>query len=134
MPRKKKQPEIEPATEPEALDDLELEIEQEKKQNKRGSAYVSIATKLAQERLTRLKQQNSKLRLDLKKTKGEVGDIEQLKRSVLAANHTVKQQLLALPSRLAPRLVGLSDKGEIIRLLTAALSEALNDLAYENEK
>ncbi len=86
---------------------------------------------LRRHRIVRVRRQNEKLALDLKKTKGEMVPLAEIKREVLAANAVVKQQLLAIPFRLATTLATISDPRELGRVLSEALVEALNDLAYE---
>lgn len=98
------------------------------KPRKKGAAFDAITTRTAEERLKRLKKQNEKLTLELKKTKGDSVSFEKHKREVLAANSTVKQQILAVPVRDGPTL-GLTK--EQILGLTESLKQALNDLAYE---
>jgi len=101
---------------------------------KKGAAYTAITLKTAEERLKRLKKQNEKLALELKKAKGDSVSFEKHKREVLAANAVVKQQLLAVPFRLATQLAAIDDPREVSRVLTAALTECLNDLAYERDQ
>jgi hypothetical protein len=91
----------------------------------------ATTTQIASERLKRLRHQNSKLALELRKIRGQVGDLDKIRREVLAANSIVRQQILAVPVRDGPAL-GLTR--EQVTSLTAALVEALNDLAYEREK
>ncbi len=136
MPRPKKKTELETAAAISlevAQDNAEELPAEDPKDPKKGKEYKSLTTRLASERLRRLKHQNSKLSLELKKLRGQVGDIDKFKREVLAANQVVKQQILAVGPRLAPQLASISDPRELGRLLTEALVEALNDLAYERE-
>src|SRR5262249_28150280 len=97
---------------------------------KKGAAYTAITLKTAEERLKRLKKQNEKLALELKKAKGDSVSFEKHKREVLGYNSLVKQQIIAVPVRDGP---GLGLTREQIAGLTKALTEALNDLAYERE-
>ncbi len=96
-----------------------------------GEIYSATTTKLAQERLKRLKHQNKKLVLEISEKTGRVVSADDLKREVLAANATVKQQLLAIPYRECDRLASETNPAEVARILTAVITEALNDLAYE---
>src|SRR5438309_1873513 len=98
--------------------------------NKDSKEVKATTTKIAEARLTRLRHQNAKLGLEVRRLKGQVGDVEKHRREVLAANSTVKQQILAVPVRDGPAL-GLTR--EQIAGLTQALTECLNDLAYERE-
>jgi hypothetical protein len=97
----------------------------------KGAAYKALTTKLAEQRLIRLRQQNAKLKLELRKLRGQVAPLEDIKRQVLAANQVVKNQLLALPDRLAMPLIYLTDPRDIRRVLREGIVDALNDLAYE---
>ena len=98
--------------------------------DKKGAEYHAITTKLASARLKRLKTQNSKLDIELKRLRGQVGDVEKMKREVLVANQVVKQQVLSVAIRVAPAL-GLTP--EQVAGFNAALTDCLNDLAYERE-
>ena len=91
-----------------------------------------VTTKITEARLKRLRLQNSKLMLELKRLKGEVVPAEDLKRKVLTANEIVKQRLLALPSKYALQIAGLTSPGEIEVLLRDGITEAINELAYEH--
>jgi hypothetical protein len=95
----------------------------------RAGKESSLET-LRRHRIVRVKRQNEKLRLDLKKTKGELVPLEKIKHEVLAANAVVKQQLLSLPFRLGSQLAGTSDPRECSKILEVALVQCLNDLAY----
>jgi hypothetical protein len=97
---------------------------------KTATEQPSTLEKIRVQRLTKYKHQNSKLAIEVTKLKGQVGDVETIKREVLAANATVKQQLLALPYRLNDTLASTNEPREVARLLTQAIVEALNDLAY----
>jgi hypothetical protein len=145
MPRKKQKPEIaehvpeiadeyEPALFPGLAAPGETRSETNNgTDNKKGKEYSALTTKLAEQRLIRLKHQNSKLKIELRKLRGQVVPLEQLKREVLAANQVVKNQLLALPDRLAMPLIHLTDPRDIRRVLRDGIADALNDLAYETE-
>jgi hypothetical protein len=85
---------------------------------------------LRRHRIVRVKRQNEKLRLDLKKTKGELVPLEKITREVIQANTTVKTQFLTLGPRLAPTLAPISDPRDISRLLTTEVEKICNDLAY----
>jgi hypothetical protein len=56
--------------------------------------------------------------------------LEDLKRKVIKANLIVKARLLALPSRLAQRVAGMTQPWEIEQTLRQEIEQALNDLAY----
>jgi hypothetical protein len=91
----------------------------------------ATTTQIASERLKRLRHQNAKLLLDIRKIKGQVGDLDKIRREVLAANAIVKQQVLAVPVREAPML-GLTR--EQTAALLQALTVCLNDLAFQREE
>src|SRR5215475_9359340 len=92
---------------------------------KKGFTYLGLTNQLAEERLKRLKHQNRKLSLDVRKIEGEMVSLAEMKRVVLAANVVVKQQILAVPPRIALPL-GLTR--EQVLGMTSALIDALNDL------
>jgi orotate phosphoribosyltransferase-like protein len=86
--------------------------------------------KIRQERLKKLRAQNERLRFEMRKIKTEWVRLEDIKAEVIKANFTVKSQLLALPSRVAVRLTGITKAYEIERLLRTEITDALNELAY----
>jgi|SRR5215813_1433901 len=91
----------------------------------------STLEKLRQERLKKLRHQNSKLALEVRRLKAEVVDGEKMKREVLACNSVVKLQILSAPIRVGPAL-GLTS--EQIEGLNQALVDACNDLAFNKER
>jgi hypothetical protein len=102
-----------------------------------GSAHQSKAEKavsirLAEARLKRLEAQNQKLALEMRAKQGNLVELDVIKRQVLAANHTVKNQLLALPNRLAGDLSVTTDPRAIREMLRRSIIETLNELAYEH--
>jgi hypothetical protein len=99
----------------------------------KSKAEKALTVQLSEERLKRLIAQNEKLQIELKAHRGNLVDFDTIKRQVLAANTTVKQQLLALPDRVAGDLTAMTDAFAIRALLTKAITEALNQLAYEHQ-
>src|SRR5262245_37198904 len=90
----------------------------------KSKAEKVLSLQLSQERLKKLRAQNKKLALDLKAKAGGLVDLEDIKRKVIAANVSVKNQVLAVIERAnLPRESKLALRQEMIR--------ALNDLAYE---
>jgi hypothetical protein len=85
---------------------------------------------LRKHRITRVRRQNEKLALELKKAKGELVPVDAMKHEVLAANAVVKSQLLALPRRLADQMAIVSEARECARILETSIVQCLNDLAY----
>jgi hypothetical protein len=124
MPRPKKKTDLEIQA---GLEPQELSV----KNNRKGKDYTALTTRLASERLKRLRHQNSKLNLELRRIRGEVGDLDKIRREVLAANAVVKQQVLAVPVREAP-ILGLTR--EQTAALLQALTVCLNDLAFQGEE
>jgi hypothetical protein len=96
-----------------------------------SKAERSVTVQLSEERLKRLVAQNEKLQLELKAHRGDMVDKDVFQRQVIAANHVVKQQLLALPDRLAGDLSVMTDAKAIRERLRKTITEALNELAYE---
>lgn len=119
---------------PKIKTDLEIQAGIElPKDSKKGAEHQALTNKLATARLKRLNTQNSKLNIELRKLRGQVGDINAHRREVLAANSVVKQQVRALAFRLAPTLAATDDPREVQRILLEAIDECMNDLAYERE-
>jgi hypothetical protein len=94
----------------------------------------SSLEQLRKHRITRVRRQNEKLALELKKTKGELVPLEPFKAEVIRANTVVKTQFLSLGPRLAPALALVADPREISRLITLEVEQVCNDLAYGTEK
>jgi hypothetical protein len=101
---------------------------------KTATGQPSTLEKIRVQRLAKYRHQNSKLAIEVKKLKGQVVSAEDLKQEVLAANTTVKTQMLALPFQNADKLAAETDPREIQRMLYDAVVQCLNDLAYERER
>jgi hypothetical protein len=99
-----------------------------------SKAVKATTTKITEERLKRLRHQNAKLSIEVKRLRGQLAPVEEVKRAVLAANTVVKQRLLALPSKLALQLSLLTNPAEIEALLREQLTDTINELAYEQER
>lgn len=125
MPRPKKKPR-DPET-GETVEDIGGDAgdhENVPRPDKMGKARKALSVKLAEARLKRLNAQNKKLALDYKSKTGGLVSLEVIMREVLAANVSVKNQVLAVIERAnLPRESKLALRQEMIR--------ALNDLAYE---
>jgi hypothetical protein len=89
--------------------------------------------RIGEARLVRLRLQNEKLNNEVRRLKGEVAPVEQIKAEVIRANMTVKVQFLSLGPRLSPALASMSDSHEISRMLTREIEQICNDLAYSKE-
>lgn len=87
--------------------------------------------RIGEERLVRLRLQNEKLQNEVRRLKGELVPVEQIKAEVIRANITVKTQFLALPFRLSSQMASTSDPQECTKIMEAAIIQACNDLAYE---
>jgi hypothetical protein len=98
----------------------------------RSKAEKTLGIRLANERLKRLKVQNQKLALDMRAREGNLVDREEFMRQVLACNATMKNQLLALPDRVAGELAVMTDPHAIRNRLRTSIIETLNELAYEH--
>lgn len=92
----------------------------------------ALTTQISEERLKRLKNQNAKLVIEVRKLKQILVPIESLKSAVMKANHTVKTNLLGIGPRNATRLAGMQDPAEISQLITFEIQSALNDLSFAN--
>jgi hypothetical protein len=106
--------------------------EAEPKPPKHGHERMGLSVKLAKERHTRLVLQNQKLRAEQRAREGGLVELAAIQRTVLQANATVKTHLLTLPGRLAGDLSTMTDPFAIRALLKKAITEALNELAYEH--
>lgn len=67
--------------------------------------------------------------LQLAKERGQVAAIADVERAISAANKAAQTQILAVPSRLATRLLGLEDRGRITAILEAEMKSLLSNLA-----
>jgi len=90
-----------------------------------------LIDQIRQQRLVRLKHQNSKLAVEVKRLHAATVDAEEMKRHVLACNSIVKLQLLSLPQRVGLEL-GLTP--EQVASLKQSVQECCNELAYERER
>jgi hypothetical protein len=99
----------------------------------KNSAVRGTTARIGEERLVRLRLQNEKLSNEVRRLKGEVAPVEQIKAEVIRANTTVKTQLLALPHRLGDQMASTLDPKECGRILQEAITQCLNDLAYARE-
>lgn len=95
-----------------------------------SKAVQALTTRTAQQRLKKMTLQNEKLQMQVRQLRGELAPVQDLKSEVIKANHVVKNKLLGLPSRLAPRLSGMTEPGEIQQTLRHEIEEALSELAY----
>jgi hypothetical protein len=68
-------------------------------------------------------------RLEYEKRAGKLVDADGVKAAAFNEARHARDQLLALPDRLAPVLAGLDDAGEIHRVLTAEIRLALVELS-----
>lgn len=103
---------------------MSLDVDSELKPTKHGAARVGISMTLAQERLKRLRLQNKKLALDQREREGTLVDRQEFMNQVLAANHIVKQHLLAVIER-----AEIPPDSRV--RLRQQMIDALNELAYE---
>lgn len=81
----------------------------------------------AQARLTTAKARIAEIQRD--RLEGELVAIADVAATVSAEYSVVRQRLLAIPSRLAPRVAGESDHREIHRAIEAEIVEALSELS-----
>jgi hypothetical protein len=94
----------------------------------------SSLDELRRHRIVRVKRQNEQILLDLKRSRGELVSADAFKAEVVACNAVVRNQLLGLAFRLAPRLVNISEQTVIQRILHQGIVSCLNGLAYEEQK
>ena len=67
--------------------------------------------------------------LRLAKARGEVAAVADVERALSSANMAAQTQILAVPSRLATRLLGLEDHGTVVRILESEMRQLLTNLA-----
>lgn len=77
--------------------------------------------------LTRIQKQ--KAELDLKKAQGELVELEQVQSIYVGEVHHLKQRIFAVPSRVAPYLVGHESAQEIESQITDALHEQFEEFS-----
>ena|SRR5437879_5545808 len=116
-----------------------VRVQKQPADNEQGTAKPatpppSSLETLRKHRIVRVRKQNEKLALELKKTKGELVPMEPFKAEVIRANTVVKTQFLSLGPRLAPTLASVLDPREISHMLTAEITQICNDLAFGTEK
>jgi hypothetical protein len=94
---------------------------------KMGAERRSLSVQIASARLQRLRTQNKNLDLDYRAKAGGYVLLEDIKRQVLAANVSVKNQVLAVIEN-----SHLTREDKIV--LKRNMIQALNDLAYERTR
>ncbi len=67
--------------------------------------------------------------LQLAKARSQVADVAMVERIVSAGNMATQTQILAVPSRLATRLLGIEDYGSVVRILETEMRQLLTNLA-----
>jgi excisionase family DNA binding protein len=67
--------------------------------------------------------------LQLARERGEVAAIADVERVLASANKSIQTLMLALPSSLAPQLIGLADRGKIFAVIDRAVRATLSNLA-----
>jgi predicted transcriptional regulator len=98
-----------------------------------GDHAASTLEKIRVERLAKLRHQNAKLSIELKRLQAKVVDFESLKADVLRANAVVKNELFAMAFRMAGPLAATDTPQDVRALLTAEVTRVCNSLAYERE-
>jgi hypothetical protein len=68
-------------------------------------------------------------KLDLEERQGKLVSIDEVREGWSAIVSMVRQRILALPSKLAPRLLGKHHAGEVESILRVGVYEALEDLS-----
>lgn len=96
----------------------------------RAHSDKSTLEQIREQRLKKLKHTNEKLTIEIKRLKGGLVLVDDLKREVIQANTIVKNRLLGIPAKLAPRLAGMTEPHEIQQTLRYEIETALNELAY----
>lgn len=94
---------------------------------------ASYNLQMTDARVKRLKLQNEKLALETEELRGKLVYLDEVKQKVLVANALVKTRLAALPEKLAP-LCQHKTPAVIADLIRKAITEAMNELAYERLK
>ncbi len=70
-----------------------------------------------------------KAEIELAKLRGDVADIEGMKRAAMVTGRLLRDSFLGLPAKLAPEYAGLTDAFEIERNMEAAIRRILDDIA-----
>ncbi len=67
--------------------------------------------------------------LQLAKERGQVASITDVERAISISNKATQTQVLAVPSRLATRLLGIEDRGRMTTILEGEMRQLLTNLA-----
>lgn len=67
--------------------------------------------------------------LQLAKERGQVASVSDVERVLAASTKATQTQILALPSRLAPRMLGIEDHGRAVAIIQAEAHQLLSNLA-----
>ncbi len=101
----------------------------------RGRKSATLAPTEAQEEtydqsLARKTRAEADLKeLQLAKARGEVAAISDVERVLAASNQSIQTQMLAVPSRVAPQILGLEDHGRAVAILESEMRQVLTNLA-----
>jgi excisionase family DNA binding protein len=67
--------------------------------------------------------------LQLAEKRGQVVAVADVERNIAAVSKAIQQKILAIPSRLSPRLVGTDDRNVIFSILSSEANQICSDLA-----
>ena len=96
-----------------------------KNQDDDGDHYV----RLAKARADHEEEKAALARMDRLQRAGELVDAGEVEQQFIEIAARVKAKLLAIPVKLAPQLVAVTDIGEADAMIKAAIHEALRELA-----
>lgn len=82
-------------------------------------------------RIAKLEVETKRLQLRLEKEQGELVPIDAIAAVVDRQFASVKAHLLALPAKLSPMLINISDRKEIDEVMTSYIHEALEELSND---
>lgn len=111
-------------------DDVDLwmqDQEEEKRAEKEAKKHES--KEILQARLEKIQVETKRLELRLKQEEGELVEIDSVAQIVAREYGNVRQQLLTVPSKVAPAIAGLVDPIEIAAIITDYIKEALEELS-----
>jgi phage terminase Nu1 subunit (DNA packaging protein) len=98
--------------------------------NRRGSEGEEYAAENLDEAILRKTRAEADLKeLQLARERGEVASIADVERVLVAANKSIQTRILALPSAVAPQLIGLDDRQRINTILERYCNDVLSNCA-----
>jgi hypothetical protein len=94
-----------------------------------GVAAPSVGAEFAQSRAKREKWKARQAEYEVRRLRGQLIEVDAVREAAFAVHRAARDQLLALPDRLAAVLAGTTDADECHRILTGEIDQVCRELA-----